>query len=52
MQKEEKVSDDNDKITFPIKINKNIWEKFKSLIPHSENLNDAVVKLIEEKIHG
>lgn len=33
-----------------LEINKVTWERFKSLVPRSQTLNDAVVQLIEAKI--
>jgi hypothetical protein len=33
-----------------LEIDKNLWEKFKVLIPRTKTLNDAIVELIALKI--
>ena len=37
-------------ITYPLKVQRVLWGKFKDVIPRSKNLNAAVIELIEEKI--
>ena len=38
-----------EEVTYPLKINKLIWKRFKDKIPRTENLNDYLVRLIEKE---
>ena len=37
-------------ITYPLIIDKELWNKFKNLVPRTKTLNDALVELVEEKV--
>jgi len=41
---------ENEEITYPIKVNKGLWDKFKDTIPRTKNLNEAIVELIEKEV--
>jgi len=34
-----------------LEIDKDLWKRFKELIPRTEKLNDAVIKLIEKEVN-
>lgn len=38
------------KITYPLNIDEELWNKFKNLVPRTKTLNVALVELIEEKV--
>lgn len=44
------TKEDKDFITYPIKVEENLWNKFKDIIPRTKNLTEAIIELIEEKI--
>jgi len=39
-----------EEVTYPLKINKKIWEKFKEKVPRTKNLNEALIELIEKEV--
>ena len=41
---------ENEEITYPIKVKKELWDKFKDSIPRTKNLNESIVELIEKEV--
>ncbi len=39
-----------EEITYPIKIEKELWDKFKNKIPRSITLNEAIINLIKKEV--
>lgn len=39
-----------DKVKLLLRVNDELWEKFKGSVPRNVHLNDAVVRLIEEAV--
>ncbi len=37
-------------ITYPLIIDKELWERFKILVPRTKKLNDALIELVEERV--
>lgn len=37
-------------IIYPIKIEKELWERFKTIIPRTVTLNRAIITLIEKEL--
>ena len=38
------------KVTYPLNINEDLWNRFKDLVPRTKTLNDALIELVEERI--
>jgi hypothetical protein len=38
-------------IVYPIKINPELWEKFKDKIPRAKTINEALIEIIEKEVH-
>ncbi|MHC1566412.1 MAG: hypothetical protein ACXQT5_01805 [Candidatus Syntropharchaeia archaeon] len=39
-----------DEIQYPLKVKKELWERFKEIVPKTKTMNEALVELIKEKI--
>lgn len=37
-------------ITYPLIIDKELWIRFKDMVPRTKTLNDALVELVEERV--
>lgn len=49
-QKDKKENEDEE-ITYPVKVKRVLWDKFKDTIPRTKNLNEAIVELIENEVN-
>ncbi|GAH63668.1 unnamed protein product [marine sediment metagenome] len=38
------------KVTYPLNIDEELWNKFKDLVPRTKKLNDALVELIKDEV--
>ena len=38
------------KVTYPLNIEEDLWNRFKDLVPRTKKLNDALVELVEEHV--
>ena len=39
-----------EEITYPLRIRRDLWERFKALVPRTKTLNEALVELIEREV--
>lgn len=37
-------------VTYPLIIDKELWNRFKDLVPRTKTLNDALIELVEERV--
>jgi len=44
------MANKEEEITYPIKVKRNLWDKFKDTIPRTKNLNEVLVGLIEKEV--